>query len=57
MNRGFGERGGEGEMYGDSNMETYITIFKVDSQWESAVLKKKERGFEQILLQRYADGQ
>ena len=57
MNRGFGERGGEGEMYGDSNMETYITICKVDSQWESAVLKKKERGFEQILLQRYADGQ
>ena len=28
-------------MYGDSNMETYITICKVDSQWESAVLKKK----------------
>ena len=26
-------RGGEGEMYGKSNMETYITIFKIDSQW------------------------
>ena len=22
---------GEGEMYGDSNMETYITIYKVES--------------------------
>ena len=25
-------RGGEGEMYGQSNMETYITICKIDSQ-------------------------
>ena len=24
-------------MYGDSNMETYITICKIDSQWEFAV--------------------
>ena len=23
---GHGERGGEGEMYGENNMETYITI-------------------------------
>ena len=30
-------RGGEGEMYGKSNMETYITICKIDSQWEFAV--------------------
>ena len=29
---GPGERGGEGEMYGKSNMETYITICKTDSQ-------------------------
>ena len=29
--------GGEGEMYGKSNMETYITIRKTDSQWEFAV--------------------
>ena len=29
--------GGEGEMYGQSNMETYITIYKTDSQWEFAV--------------------
>ena len=24
-------------MYGDRNMETYITICKIDSQWEFAV--------------------
>ena len=30
-------RGGEGEMYGQSNMETYITICKIESQWEFAV--------------------
>ena len=29
---GHGERRGESEMYGKSNMETYITICKVDSQ-------------------------
>ena len=28
---------GEGEMYGESNMETYNTICKIDSQWEFAV--------------------
>ena len=32
-----GERGGEGEMYGKSNMETYITICKIGSQREFAV--------------------
>ena len=31
---GRGERGGEGEMYGDSNTETYITVCKIDSQRE-----------------------
>ena len=31
---GHGEREREGEMYGKSNMETYITICKIDSQWE-----------------------
>ena len=42
---GHGERGGEGEMYGKSNMETYITICKVDSQREFAVwLKKLKQG-------------
>ena len=34
---GHGARGGEGEMYGKSNMETYITIYKIDSQREFAV--------------------
>ena len=31
------EEEGEGEMCGESNMETYITICKRDSQWEFAV--------------------
>ena len=40
-----GERGGKGEMYGKSNMETYITICKIDSQWEFAVwLRKLKQG-------------
>ena len=38
---GRGERGEEGEMYGKSNMETYITICKIDSQWEFAVWLRK----------------
>ena len=29
---GHGERGGEDEMYGKSNMEAYITIYMIDSQ-------------------------
>ena len=28
---GHGERGGKGEMYGESNMETYNTISKINS--------------------------
>ena len=36
-----GERGGEGEMYGKSNMEIYITICKIDSQWEFALWLRK----------------
>ena len=36
---------GEGEMYGESNMETYIIIYKIDSQWEFAVwLRKLKQG-------------
>ena len=39
------ERGREGEMYGKSNMETYITICKTDSQQEFAVwLRKLKQG-------------
>ena len=37
--------GGEGEMYGESNMETYITTCKIDSQLEFAVcLRKLKQG-------------
>ena len=42
---GPGERGGEGELYRKSNVETYITICKIDSQWEFAVwLRKLKQG-------------
>ena len=40
-----GERGGEGKMYGDNNMETYITICEIDSQQEFAIcLGKLKQG-------------
>ena len=43
---GHGERGGEGEMHGESNRETYITICKIDSQGEFALwLRKLKQGF------------
>ena len=39
------ERGGEGELYGKCNKETYITICRIDSQWEFAVwLRKLKQG-------------
>ena len=41
---GHGERGGESEMYGKSNMETYITICKIDNQLEFADLGNSNRG-------------
>ena len=42
---GHGKRGGEGEMFGKSNMEIYITVCKIDSQWEFAVwLRKLKQG-------------
>ena len=41
---GHGERGGEGEIYGKNNIETYITICKIDSQQEFAVWLRKLRG-------------
>ena len=38
-------REGEGGMYGESNMETYITICEIDSQREFAVwLRKFKQG-------------
>ena len=36
MDTGKGEEG-EGEVYGNSNMETYNTMCKTDSQWGFAV--------------------
>ena len=40
-----GEKGGKGEMFGESNMETYITICKIESQREFAVcLRKLKQG-------------
>ena len=42
---GHGERGGEGEIYGKSNMETYISMCKVDGQREFAIwLRKFKQG-------------
>ena len=42
---GHGERGGEGEMYRKSNMETSITMCKIDSQQKLAVwLRKIKQG-------------
>ena len=34
---GHGQKGGEDEMYGKSNMETYIAICKIDHQHEFTV--------------------
>ena len=40
--------GGEGEMYVESNMETYSTICKIDSQQEFAIwLRKLKQGLYQ----------
>ena len=42
---GHRERGGENEMYGKSNVETYITICEIDNQEEFAVcLRKLKQG-------------
>ena len=46
---GRGQRGGEHEMYEKRNMETYITICKIDSQWEFAVWLKKLKSYKQII--------
>ena len=40
-----GEKEGEAEMYGESNVETYITVYKIDSQQKFAVwLRKVKHG-------------
>ena len=36
-------RRGEGETDGKSNRETYITICKIDSQWEFALWPRKPK--------------
>ena len=42
---GHGERGGGGEMYGKSNMESDIAIYKRDSQGELGIrLRKLKQG-------------
>ena len=42
---GHGERGGEGEMRGENNRDTYFTICKIDSQWEFAIcLRELKQG-------------
>ena len=38
---GHREKRGEGDIYRKSNMETYITICKIDSQWEFVVWLRK----------------
>ena len=48
--------GGEGEMYGKSNMEIYITICKVDTQCEFALLLRKLRGLCINIEGWYGDG-
>ena len=35
--------GGEGDMYGKSNMETYSTICKIDSHWKIVLCLRKLR--------------
>ena len=47
------ESGGESEMYGESNMETYITICKIDSQWEFAIWFRKLKQRLCISLERW----
>ena len=42
---GDGERGGEGEMHGKSNMQTHISMCKIDSQREfAACLRELKQG-------------
>ena len=43
-------------MYGKRNMETYTTIYKIDSQWEFAVWFRKLKQRLSINLERF-DGE
>ena len=40
-------------MYGESNMETYVTLCKTDSQWEFAVWLRKLKQVLCINLERW----
>ena len=40
-------------MYGKSNMETYITVYKIDSQWEFATWLRKLKQWLCINLERW----
>ena len=52
-----GKSGGEVEMYGKSNMESYITICKIDGQQEFAVwLRKLKQGLSINLEGWYGEG-
>ena len=51
-----GERGKEGEMYGESNMETYITVCKTDRHPEFAACFRKLKQGLCINLERW-DGE
>ena len=54
---GYGEREGEGGMYGKSNMETYITICNTDSQQKFAIwLRKIKLGLCIKLEEWYGEG-
>ena len=39
---GHGERGGEGEMHGESSMETYITMCKIDGKFALCLRNLKQ---------------
>ena len=47
----WGREEGEGEVYGESNMETYNTKCKIDSQWEFAVCNRElKQGLYNLLV-------
>ena len=53
---GHGERGREGGMYRENNMETYITIYKIDSKWDFAVCLRELKLGLYISLKRWNEG-
>ena len=56
MDKEGGEEG-EGEVYGESNMEIYITVCKIDSQWEFAVcLREHKQGLRDNLEGWHGEG-